>query len=99
MRAGDVAGIKRAYPGLTTTQQRSWETVFSQSKPENATITAIRGISRNATTGITVVEFEMRVSFSDKATGTPVAFRPTRYRATIKQEGQNAFLQDLTEVR
>ena len=99
MRAGDVAGIKRAYPGLTTIQQQGWERVFSQSKPENATITKIRGISRNAATGITIVEFEMRVSFSDKTTGTPVAGRPTRYRATIKQEGPSAILQDLTEVR
>jgi hypothetical protein len=98
VRSGDVDALKRAYPGLTPSQQKNWETVFKQSKPEAATITDIRGVSRNITTGITVVEFAMAVSFSDRTTGTPVATRPTRYRATIKQEGTNAFLQSLAEV-
>ncbi len=98
VRAGDVEAIKRAYPGLTPTQQKNWETVFKQSKPETATITDIRGVSTNVATGISVVEFAMAVSFSDRTTGTPVAGRPTRFRATIKREGANAFLQSLAEV-
>jgi hypothetical protein len=48
--------------------------------------------------GITVVEFAMAVSFSDRTTGTAVAARPSRYRARLKREGPTLVLLSLTDV-
>ncbi len=97
--SGNVEEIKRAYPGLTDTQRRDWEQQFKMVKPERAEITRVTGISGPDATGTAVVEFVMAVSFSDRTTRTPVATKPTRYRATIKREGTTAILQSLAVVQ
>ncbi|MFN2566868.1 MAG: serine/threonine-protein kinase [Gemmatimonadaceae bacterium] len=95
---GDVERIKQAYPGLTDNQRRVWQAQFSLHKPERAMISRVRGISGPDANGNAVVEFVMAVSFSDRTSGTPVAGRPTHYRATIRREGPNLVLQSLAEV-
>jgi hypothetical protein len=97
VESGDVQRIKRAYPGLTPSQQRNWENVLKQSKPESAEIREPRGVPSNEP-GITVVEFTMVVKFTDKATKTTTFGRPSRYRAKLKREGPNAVLVSLTDV-
>jgi predicted Ser/Thr protein kinase len=97
VESGDVQRIKQAYPGLTPSQQRSWENVFKQSKVR-ARIQSPRGISRNEAAGTAVVEFVLALTFSDRATGSEVAARPSRYQATLKREGSNLVIVTLTDV-
>jgi serine/threonine protein kinase len=97
VESGDVAQIKQAYPNLTPSQQKGWETVFQQSKPESAEIREVRGVPSNEP-GITVVEFVMAVKFSDRTTKVTTFGRPSRYRARLKREGPNVVLLSLADV-
>ena len=97
VESGDVQRIKQAYPGLTPSQQKSWENVFKQSKVK-ARIQAPRGVSLNDATGIAVVEFVLALTFNDRTTGSEVAARPSRYQATLKREGSNLVIVQLTDV-
>jgi hypothetical protein len=97
VESGDVQQIKDAYPGLTSSQQKGWETVFKQWKPESAEIRDVRGVP-SSEAGITVVELVMAVNLSDRTTKTTVAGRPSRYQARLKREGLNAVLLSLTDV-
>jgi hypothetical protein len=96
--SGNVEQIKNAYPGLPENQRRSWQQQFGSWKPERVELSQVRGISGPDAAGVWVVEFVMQVSFSDRNTGTPVASRPSRYRATLKREGPTSILQALSEV-
>jgi hypothetical protein len=97
VESGDVQRIKQAYPGLTPNQQKNWENVFKQSKVR-ARIQSPRGISMNEAAGTAVVEFVLALTFSDRATGSEVAARPSRYQATLKREGSNLVIVQLTDV-
>jgi serine/threonine-protein kinase len=98
VKSGEVANIKRAYPGLTESQRKKWEDLFRSFKPEDAQIRDVRGVSGPDASGITVVNFAMAVRFSDRATGTPVASRPNRYQARLRREGSNLVLLSLTDL-
>jgi hypothetical protein len=97
VESADVQKIKQAYPGLTPNQQKNWENVFKQSKV-TARVQSPRGVSMNEAAGTYVVEFVMAMTFSDRATGSEVAVRPSRYRATLKREGSNLVIVSLTDV-
>jgi eukaryotic-like serine/threonine-protein kinase len=98
VKSGDIAQIKQAYPGLTEGQRKKWEELFRSAKPEDAEIRAVRGVSGPDASGTTVVNFVMAVRFSDRATGTSVAGRPSTYQARLKREGSNLVLISLTDV-
>ena len=97
VESGDVDRIKQAYPGLTPSQQRAWQTLFRDNKPENADISAVRGIS-GPDQGVSVVEFTMAVRFSDRRIGTPVQVPSRRYRATLRLQGPSLILERLVEL-
>jgi eukaryotic-like serine/threonine-protein kinase len=98
VESGDVAQIKQAYPNLTPSQEKGWEQFFKQSKDIRARIQSVRGVSSNDATGTAVVEFVMALSSSDRASGTTVASRPSRYQARLKREGSNLVLLSLADV-
>jgi hypothetical protein len=98
VESGDVAQIKQAYPGLTASQEKNWENFFKQSKDIRARIQSVRGVSSNDATGTAVVEFVMALSSSDRASGTAVASRPSRYQARLRREGSALVLLSLTDV-
>jgi hypothetical protein len=97
VESGDVTQIKQAYPNLSPSEQKAWETVFKQSKPDGAEIREVRGVPSNEP-GITVVEFVMAVKFSDRTTKVTTFGRPSRYRARLKREGPNVVLLSLADV-
>jgi hypothetical protein len=98
VQSGDVLKIKQAYPALTETERKGWENAFKQGKPERVTVTRVHGVSPLDATGVSVVEFTLRVSFTTRTSGEAVAARPTRYQARLKREGTVLVLQSLTPV-
>jgi hypothetical protein len=83
---------------LSASERKNWENAFGQGKPERVTVTGVQGISPLDATGVSVVEFTLRVSFTNRTSGESVAARPTRYQARLKREGPNLVLQTLTAV-
>jgi predicted Ser/Thr protein kinase len=98
VESGDIARIKQAYPGLTPSQEKGWENFFKQSKQVEARVQSVRGIASDPAAGTTVVEFVMALSSSDRASGTRVTSRPSRYEARLRREGSNLVLVLLTDV-